>query len=75
MDKVQKPSNCVIQHRQYPTEIIQDHQYGFLHNKSAADQILHSSDIGGKKLEYNEKVHQLFVDFKIAYDSVRRGVL
>jgi hypothetical protein len=28
-----------------------------------------------KKLEYNETVHQLFVDFKKAYDSVRREVL
>jgi hypothetical protein len=26
-------------------------------------------------LEYNEAVHQLFVDFKKAYDSVRREVL
>jgi hypothetical protein len=25
--------------------------------------------------EYNETVHQLFVDFKKAYDSVRRKVL
>jgi hypothetical protein len=25
-----------------------------------------------KKWEYNETVHQLFIDFKIAYDSVRR---
>ena len=25
--------------------------------------------------EYNEAVHQLFIDFKKAYDSVRRGVL
>jgi hypothetical protein len=25
-----------------------------------------------KKWEYNEAVHQLFIDFKIAYDSVRR---
>ena len=25
-----------------------------------------------KKLEYNEPVHQLFIDFKKAYDSVRR---
>jgi hypothetical protein len=25
--------------------------------------------------EYNETVHQLFVDFKKAYDSVRREVL
>jgi len=29
----------------------------------------------GKKWEYNEPVHQLFIDFKKAYDSVRREVL
>ena len=28
-----------------------------------------------KKWEYNETVHHLFIDFKKAYDSVRRGVL
>jgi hypothetical protein len=28
-----------------------------------------------KKLELNKAVHQLFVDFKNAYDSVRREVL
>jgi hypothetical protein len=28
-----------------------------------------------KKWEYNETVHQLFIDFKKAYDSVRRDVL
>jgi len=28
-----------------------------------------------KKKEYNEEVHQLFIDFKKAYDSVRREVL
>ena len=27
------------------------------------------------KWEYNEEVHQLFIDFKKAYDSVRREVL
>jgi hypothetical protein len=31
--------------------------------------------IVGKKWEYNETVHQLFIDFKKAYDSVRREVL
>ena len=29
----------------------------------------------GKKWEYNEAVHQLFIDFKKAYDSVRKEVL
>ena len=28
-----------------------------------------------EKWEYNEAVHQLFIDFKKAYDSVRREVL
>ena len=28
-----------------------------------------------KKWEYNEEVHQLFIEFKKAYDSVRREVL
>jgi hypothetical protein len=28
-----------------------------------------------KKLEYNEAVHQLFIEFKKAYDSVRREAL
>ena len=28
-----------------------------------------------KKWEYNEEVHQLLIDFKKAYDSVRREVL
>jgi hypothetical protein len=27
-----------------------------------------------KKWEYSETVHQLFIDFKKAYDSVRREV-
>jgi len=28
-----------------------------------------------KKWEYNEVVHPLFIDFKKAYDSVRREVI
>ena len=28
-----------------------------------------------KKREYNEQVHQLIIDFKKAYDSVRKEVL
>jgi hypothetical protein len=37
---------------------------------------LHTSDTGEKKKwEYNETVHQLFTDFRKAYDSVRREAL
>jgi hypothetical protein len=40
------------------------------------DQLLiRFSQILEKKWEYNETVHQLFIDFKKAYDSVRREVL
>jgi hypothetical protein len=37
-------------------------------------RILHSS-VSWKKQEYNETVHQLFIDFKKAYDSIKREVL
>jgi hypothetical protein len=39
------------------------------------DQIFCIRQILEKKWEYNETVHQLFVDFKKAYDSVRREIL
>jgi hypothetical protein len=39
------------------------------------DQIFCINQILEKKWEYNETVHQLFIDFKKAYDSVRREVL
>jgi hypothetical protein len=39
------------------------------------DQIFCIRQILEKKWEYNETIHQLFVDNKKAYDSVRREVL
>jgi hypothetical protein len=39
------------------------------------DQIFHIRQILEKKWEYNGAVHQLFIDFKKAYDSVRREAL
>jgi hypothetical protein len=59
----------------YIDEIFGDHQCGFLHNRSTTDQIFCIRQILEKKWEYSETVHQLFVDFKKAYDSVRRQVL
>jgi hypothetical protein len=55
--------------------IIGDYQCGFQRNRSTTDQIFCISQILEKQWEYNETVHQLFVDFKKAYDSVRREVL
>jgi len=59
----------------YADEIIGDHLCGFRHNKSIIDHIFCIHQILGKKWEYNEAVHQPFIDFKEAYDSVRREVL
>jgi hypothetical protein len=55
-------------------EIIADHQCGFRRNRSTTDQIFCMRRILEKIWEYNETVHQLFIDFKKAYDSVRREV-
>jgi hypothetical protein len=56
-------------------EIIGDHQCRFHHNISTTDQILYIWQILKKKWEYNGMVHQLFTDFKKAYDSIKREVL
>jgi hypothetical protein len=59
----------------YAEEIIGDHQCGFRRNRSTTDQIFSIRQILEKKWEYNEAVHQLFIDFKKVYDSVRTEVL
>jgi hypothetical protein len=58
----------------YSDEIIGDHQRGFRHNRTT-DQIFYIHHILEKKWEYNGTVHQLFIDLKKAYVSVRRNVL
>jgi len=59
----------------YAREIIGDHQCGLRRNRLTIDHIFCIRQILKKKLKYNEAVHQLFIDFKKAYDSVRREVL
>jgi hypothetical protein len=39
------------------------------------DELLFRVSDTGEKWAYNETVHQLFIDFKKAYDSVRRKAL
>jgi len=48
--------------------------HGQNHFKST-DHIFSIRQILEKKLEYNKAGHKLFIDFKKAYDSVRREVL
>jgi hypothetical protein len=59
----------------YADEIIGDHQCGFWCNRSMTDHIFYIWQILQKKCECNVTVHQLFIDFKKAYDSVRREIL
>jgi hypothetical protein len=68
-------SNILSRLSTYIDKIIGDHQCGVRRNKSTTDQIFCIRRILEKKWEYNETVHQLFVDFKSAYDSVRKEVL
>ncbi|KAJ4445892.1 hypothetical protein ANN_12578 [Periplaneta americana] len=59
----------------YVDEIIGDHQCGFRRNRSTIDQIFCIRQILEKKWENKGTVHQLFIDLKNAYDSVKREVL
>jgi hypothetical protein len=59
----------------YVNEVIGDYQCGFRHNRSPTDQIFYIRQIQDSKWEYNGTAHQLFVDLKKAYDSVKRKVL
>jgi len=59
----------------YAEEVIGDHQCGFRRNRSTTDHICCIRQILEKKWEYNEAVHQLFIDLKKTYDSVRGEVL
>jgi hypothetical protein len=52
-----------------------DYQCGFRRNRSTTDHIICIRQILEKKWEHNEAVHQFFIDFKKAYDSVRREAL
>jgi len=56
----------------YAEDVTGDHQRGFRRHRSTTNHIFCIRQILEKKWEYNEAVHQLFIDFKKTYDSVRR---
>ena len=58
----------------YEEDIIGGHQCEFRRNRSTTDHIICIRQILEKKWKYNEAVHQLFIDLKKAYDSVRLKV-
>jgi hypothetical protein len=59
----------------YAGEIIGDHKCGFQYKRSNTYHMFCTCQILEKKWEYSETVHQLFIDFKMPYDSVKREVL
>jgi hypothetical protein len=59
----------------YVDEIIGDHQCVFQRNRSTTDHIFCIHHVPEKKWEQCGAVHKVFVDFKAAYESVRRKVL
>ena len=69
-------SNIILERlTPYVDEIIGDHQCDFRRNRSTIDQIFCIRQILEKKWEYDGTVHHLFIDFKNAYDPVKREVL
>jgi hypothetical protein len=59
----------------YIDTITGDNQGGFQCNRSTTDQISCICQILEKKWEYNEIVHQLFIDLKKAYDSAKESIV
>ena len=59
----------------YAKKITEGHQFGFRRNRSTTDRIFFIHQILEIKWEYNEAVHQLFIDFKKAYYLVTMEVL
>ena len=56
-------------------DIIGDHQCGFRRNRSTIDHIICIRQITETKWKYIEALYQLFIDYKKAYDYVRKEVL
>ena len=55
--------------------VIGDYQCGFRPNRSTTDQIFNLRLILQKGKEFNVNTHHLFIDFKAAYDNIKRSEL
>jgi hypothetical protein len=69
-----KTINCNIQHHPpQKASIFQHYQAGFQSDKSTTDQLFALRQIIEKCNEFNITTHQLFIDFKAAYDTIIRN--
>ena len=59
----------------YAEKVLGDYQCGFRSNRSTTDHIFTIRTILEKCYEFDITVHQLFIDYKQAYDSVDRDYL
>ena len=58
---------------EYVEEILGDYQCGFRTNRSTIDHIFTIRQIQEKVYEYNIHLHNWYIDFKQAFDSVNRS--
>jgi hypothetical protein len=58
---------------EYTEEILGEYQCGYHVNHSTIDHILTIRQMQEKAYEYNIHLHNLFIDFKQAFDSVNRN--
>lgn len=56
----------------YADSVVGEYQCGFRKDRSTADQIFNVRLILQRGREFNIHTHHLFIDFKAAYDSVKR---
>lgn len=61
--------------RPFAETFVGEYQSGFREGRSTTDQMFTLRQILDKFREYNLRTHHLFVDFKAAYDSVKRNEL
>jgi hypothetical protein len=57
--------------KKYTEHITGEYQAGFGTGKSATDQTFTVENLLEKAWEHNVEIHQIFVDFQKAYDSIR----
>jgi len=69
---VYKILTTVINNRliKYTDSIIGEYQAGFRTGKSTTDQIFTVNNLLEKAWEHNVEIHQIFIDFQKAYDSI-----